>query len=284
MAAVNPVSKPPNKQAQRRASVRLTMGVQGGGRGRPAMRVRTDENAVLPQQPALHAKAFVQNNVPPVNAKESVPPAVPARSLVGKAMGGLRGGARRAALGDISNAPQAKTTTTTTTTTIKIVETSVQQQQQKQPRQPLVPVHHHPQQQQQHVYPTRHPIDDDDTPEKHYESLEDQFAEVDDEFHDSRSTMDIDSEDDADTEPDDSELLSISRTSCIPTSTKMDREELRIVRNNFAEEYDPWDTSMVPEYAEDIFRYMRELEVQPRTPQLSLLVVMGSGIDFLSSA
>jgi len=77
--------------------------------------------------------------------------------------------------------------------------------------------------------------------------------------------MDIDSEDDDATEPEDgTEIVSsISRTSCIPTSTKLDREELRIVRNNFAEEYDPWDTSMVPEYADDIFRYMRELEVQP---------------------
>jgi G2/mitotic-specific cyclin 2 len=238
------------------------------------MRVRTDENAVVQQQQqqqlGIPGKTFGQNNnavTATANANENAVIAVPARPLGGKLMGGLRGGARRAALGDISNAPQAKTTTT-----IKIVETTLQQQQQLQERQPLVPIHHH--QPQQDVYPPHHhPIDEDDdldddaevividTPEKPYESLEDQFAEVDDEFHDSRSTMDIDSEDDDETEPDDTEILSISRTSCIPTSTKLDREELRIVRNNFAEEYDPWDTSMVPEYAEDIFRYMRELEV-----------------------
>jgi G2/mitotic-specific cyclin 1/2 len=232
------------------------------------MRVRTDENAGVQQQLGIPGKTFGQNNnaaTAPANAQENAATTAPARPLVGKVMGGLRGGARRAALGDISNAPQAKTTT------IKIVETTIQQQQQ-QARQPLVPSHHH---HQQHVYPHHHhhldeeddDLDDDaeviviDTPEKEYESLEDQFAEVDDEFHDSRSTMDIDSEDEDDTEPDDTEILSISRTSCIPTSTKLDREELRIVRNNFAEEYDPWDTSMVPEYAEDIFRYMRELEV-----------------------
>lgn len=229
------------------------------------MRVRTDENAGVQQL----AKTFGQNNnvaTATANAPENAATTVSARPLVGKVMGGLRGGARRAALGDISNAPQAKTTT------IKIVE-----QQQQQARQPLVPSHH----QQQHVYPPHHLDEDDDldddaevividTPEKEYESLEDQFAEVDDEFHDSRSTMDIDSEDEDDTEPDDTEILSISRTSCIPTSTKLDREELRIVRNNFAEEYDPWDTSMVPEYAEDIFRYMRELEVATQTSLLRL--------------
>jgi len=103
-----------------------------------------------------------------------------------------------------------------------------------------------------------------DTPEKPHISLEDQFTQVDDEFHDSRSTMDIDSDDSA-TEPDEeddtTETDLSSRRLCIPSTTKRDREELRIVRNNFAEEYDPWDTSMVPEYAEDIFRYMRELEV-----------------------
>lgn len=75
--------------------------------------------------------------------------------------------------------------------------------------------------------------------------------------------MDIDSDDDQ-TEPEDDDTTETDMSSkrlCIPSTTKKDREELRIVRNNFAEEYDPWDTSMVPEYAEDIFRYMRELEV-----------------------
>jgi G2/mitotic-specific cyclin 2 len=103
-----------------------------------------------------------------------------------------------------------------------------------------------------------------DTPEKPIESLEDQFTQVEDEFHESKSTMDIDSDDDPTTEPEDdsdSEQTTSSKRLCVPSTTKLDREELRVVRNNFAEEYDPWDTSMVPEYAEDIFRYMRELEV-----------------------
>jgi hypothetical protein len=82
--------------------------------------------------------------------------------------------------------------------------------------------------------------------------------------------MDIDSDaDDPTTEPDDeyddddtdTDITMSSNRICVPTMTRHDREELRIVRNNFAEEHDPWDTSMVPEYAEDIFRYMRELEV-----------------------
>jgi hypothetical protein len=103
-----------------------------------------------------------------------------------------------------------------------------------------------------------------DTPERPVESLEDQFTQVEDEFQESKSTMDIDSDDDPTTEAEDdtdSEQTTSSKRLCIPSTTKLDREELRVVRNNFAEEYDPWDTSMVPEYAEDIFRYMRELEV-----------------------
>ena len=102
------------------------------------------------------------------------------------------------------------------------------------------------------------------SPEKRVESLEEQFTEVEDEFHDSRSSMDIDS-DDPTTEPEDTdtETTISSKYLCFPSTTRLDREELRDVRNNFAEEYDPWDTSMVPEYAEDIFRYMRELEVCP---------------------
>jgi hypothetical protein len=107
-----------------------------------------------------------------------------------------------------------------------------------------------------------------DTPEKSTESLEAQFTEVDDEFQELRSSMDIDSDvDDPTTEPDDddddtdTDTTASSKRICIPSTTRHDREELRIVRNNFAEEHDPWDTSMVPEYAEDIFRYMRELEV-----------------------
>ena len=133
-------------------------------------------------------------------------------------------------------------------------------------RQPLAQV--------QERIPSHNTLDDDedaqniviDSPVKPGESLEDQFTEVDEEYHESRSTMDIDSDDDATTEPDDDTDVEVSsKHVCVPHTTKRDREELRIVRNNFAEEYDPWDTSMVPEYAEDIFRYMRELEVPPPT-------------------
>ena len=129
-------------------------------------------------------------------------------------------------------------------------------------RQPLAQV--------QERIPSHNTLDDDedaqniviDSPVKPGESLEDQFTEVDEEYHESRSTMDIDSDDDPTTEPDDDTDVEVSsKHVCVPHTTKRDREELRIVRNNFAEEYDPWDTSMVPEYAEDIFRYMRELEV-----------------------
>jgi G2/mitotic-specific cyclin 1/2 len=139
-------------------------------------------------------------------------------------------------------------------------------------RQPLAAV-------QQHI-PSHDTLDDEDadiividTPEKPGESLEEQFTEVDEEYHESRSTMDIDSDDDETTEPDDDTDVEVSsKHACIPHTTKRDREELRIVRNNFAEEYDPWDTSMVPEYAEDIFRYMRELEVPPSKRNLCLFL------------
>jgi hypothetical protein len=101
-----------------------------------------------------------------------------------------------------------------------------------------------------------------DTPQK-TERLEDQFTQVEDEFHESRSTMDIDSDEERSTEAEESDSDTTVSRLCIPITTSRDREQLRVVRNNFAEEYDPWDTSMVPEYAEDIFRYMRELEVYP---------------------
>lgn len=109
-----------------------------------------------------------------------------------------------------------------------------------------------------------------DSPEKQahpqttHQSLETQFTEVEDEYYESKSVMDIDS-DDPTTEPDDTDTDATlnSKKVCIPTTTRQDREELRVVRNNFAEEFDPWDISMVPEYADDIFRYMRELEVSP---------------------
>ena len=148
-------------------------------------------------------------------------------------------------------------------------------------RQPLGTIHQQPQ--HHHHIPSTNTLDDIedaeiiviDTPEKP-DSLEDQFSEVDEEFHESRSTMDIDS-DDPTTEPDDTDTESSinSKRICVPSTTRHDREELRVVRNNFAEEYDPWDTSMVPDYAEDIFRYMRELEV----PSPRILFLYQNSID-----
>jgi G2/mitotic-specific cyclin 3/4 len=94
---------------------------------------------------------------------------------------------------------------------------------------------------------------------------------IEDEFHEARSMMDIDS--DIDTSDSDSDNPpGRGRSLCVPTTTRLDREELRIVRNNFAEEYDPWDTSMVPEYADTIFEYMRRLEYKmtPRGDYMSL--------------
>jgi len=71
---------------------------------------RTDENAVSSQYQGIVGKPFGQNNN--ATTKENASSAVTAgRPLVGKVMGGLRSGARRAALGDISNAPQAKVQT-----------------------------------------------------------------------------------------------------------------------------------------------------------------------------
>jgi hypothetical protein len=101
-----------------------------------------------------------------------------------------------------------------------------------------------------------------DTP-AHNTGPESQFEQVENEdyFHESKSTIHIDSDDGSTDEDSDVEMMSVSRSSYLPVITRQDREELRIVRNNFAEEYDPWDTSMVPEYADDVFRYLRELEV-----------------------
>ena len=129
---------------------------------------------------------------------------------------------------------------------------------------PLVPIYNRKKEQQQRqdfsLQEKEGNIENAETPEIQYENLGNQFSEVDDEFHDSRGAMDIGSEDDV-IEPDDTDVLSVHRISCMPISTKLDREELRIVRNNFAEECDPRDTSMVSEYAEEIFRCERELEV-----------------------
>ena len=76
------------------------------------MRVgRTDENAVASQYHGIVGKPFGHNNNA-ATAKENAASAVAAaRPLVGRVNGGLRSGARRAALGDISNAPQAKVET-----------------------------------------------------------------------------------------------------------------------------------------------------------------------------
>jgi hypothetical protein len=65
-------------------------------RGRPAVRVRTDEN--LQTRTAVTAKTLA---VPKENTATAVP-----RPIVGKVIGGLTGGARRAVLGDISNGAQ----------------------------------------------------------------------------------------------------------------------------------------------------------------------------------
>ena len=76
------------------------------------MRVgRTDENAVAGQRHGIVGKPFGHNNNA-ATAKENAPSAAAAaRPLVGKVNGGPRSGARRAALGDISNALQAKVET-----------------------------------------------------------------------------------------------------------------------------------------------------------------------------
>jgi len=64
------------------------------------MRVRTDEN-VVQARTGIVGKTF--SAVPKENTLTVAP-----RPAVGKIIGGLKGGARRAALGDISNAAQTK--------------------------------------------------------------------------------------------------------------------------------------------------------------------------------
>jgi hypothetical protein len=74
------------------------------------MRVRADENVQVPTRTGIIGKTFgVATGSAMV--KENIQGAV--RPLVGKVIGGIKGGARRAALGDISNASQAKVSTNT---------------------------------------------------------------------------------------------------------------------------------------------------------------------------
>jgi hypothetical protein len=83
--------------------------VQGGVRGRPAMRVRqqTDENAQVhsTRQAGIIGKTLGVQTTENVQGQ-----GVAVRPLVGKVIGGLKGGARRATLGDLGNANQATLT------------------------------------------------------------------------------------------------------------------------------------------------------------------------------
>lgn len=45
-------------------------------------------------------------------------------------------------------------------------------------------------------------------------------------------------------------------------ATKQDLHEIKQAKEHFSEELDYWDTSMVAEYADDIFEYMGDLEVR----------------------
>jgi hypothetical protein len=67
------------------------------------MRVRMDEN-VVQTRTGVVGKTF--SPVPKENTLTVAP-----RPVVSKVIGGLKGGARRAALGDISNAAQTKVAT-----------------------------------------------------------------------------------------------------------------------------------------------------------------------------
>jgi hypothetical protein len=75
------------------------------------MRVRTDENVqVTTRTTTIIGKAFgtaaaaATGTGTAVTKENTVSQTIPTRAMVGKVIGGLRGGARRAALGDISNA------------------------------------------------------------------------------------------------------------------------------------------------------------------------------------
>ena len=70
------------------------------------MRVKTDENAqVHTTRTGISGKTFSGSNVATTTTENSKT-TVPARPMAGKAIGGLKSGARRAVLGDISNAGQ----------------------------------------------------------------------------------------------------------------------------------------------------------------------------------
>jgi hypothetical protein len=64
------------------------------------VRVRTDENVPVQTRTGIVAKTFGVSTAAAVTAQAGGA----VRPLVGKVIGGLKGGARRAALGDISNA------------------------------------------------------------------------------------------------------------------------------------------------------------------------------------
>ena len=71
------------------------------------MRVRTDENVqVTARTTTIMGKTFGATAATgtAMTKENNNSQAIPTRAMVGKVIGGLRGGARRAALGDISNA------------------------------------------------------------------------------------------------------------------------------------------------------------------------------------
>lgn len=78
-----------------------------GARGRPAIRVRTDENVPAHSRTGIVGKTFgvsAATTTTTTVVKETLMAGGAVRPIVGKVIGGLKGGARRAALGDISNA------------------------------------------------------------------------------------------------------------------------------------------------------------------------------------
>ena len=78
------------------------------------MRIRTDENAPAQTRTGIVGKTFGVTTTATV-VKETVTTGGAVKPIVGKVIGGLKGGARRAALGDISNAGPSTVLTTTKT-------------------------------------------------------------------------------------------------------------------------------------------------------------------------
>jgi hypothetical protein len=72
------------------------------------MRVRTDENVHVQTRPGVIVKTVGGAVAETRTTKENPARPVPTRPMAGKAVGGLKGGAKRAVLGDISNAGMAK--------------------------------------------------------------------------------------------------------------------------------------------------------------------------------